>query len=306
MSALVLVVLISFQNQRGILQPGVHFLPYEFVQYIGADTPLRASLLLEKAAGGAQATIVVAGMNLTTIGLFARQCRATRSATPEAYQLAQQITAFLQVSRRKCLVLSGPAGRRMEGGEIDNGRHGNGNPFLLGSHRAFETLSFLAVDTVDGHTLLAVVVIGSDVGLLTQNPIHCGPTPLSAVFRRRCPIQSELLGNLTNRQVPAHIGVEDPLHDNGLGFLYFGMRRHTITAWNFHITERDVRRNNLSTTCAVEFATPVSFGNLRALELGHGSCDLVHQLRKRIVGCAALQENRLHAEPFQLIQDESL
>src|SRR5438046_4542391 len=110
------------------------------------------------------------------------------------------------------------------------------------------TVSALCRSRHSDHTLLAVVVIGSDVGLLTQNPIHCGPTPLSAVFRRRCPIQSELLGNLTNRQVPAHIGVEDPPHDNGLGFLYFGMRRHTITAWNFHITERNVRSNNLSTT----------------------------------------------------------
>jgi hypothetical protein len=61
------------------------------------------------------------------------------------------------------------------------------------------------------------------------------------------------------------------------------MRRHTITAGNFHLPERHIRRNYFSATRAVELATPVSFGNLGPLEFGDGSGDLVHQLRQRIV-----------------------
>ena len=152
--------------------------------------------------------------------------------------------------------------------------------------------------------MLAVIVVGSDVSLFVQNPIHRGPAPLpAAISRRRRPIQRKLLGDLTYREALFHVGVEDPPYYGCLGFLYLCMRRHTITAGDFHQTERHIRRNNLSTTSPVELAPPVSFGNLRPLELGDCSRDLVHLLRKRIVRRPALEENCLHAESFQLIQD---
>src|SRR5262249_26798917 len=84
------------------------------------------------------------------------------------------------------------------------------------------------------------------------------------------------------------------------------MRRYTITTRNFRITERHIRRNNFSATCAIEFAAPVSFGNLCPFKLGDRSRDLVHQLGKRIIGSPSLDKNRLLSEPFQLIQDEGL
>src|SRR5437867_13437386 len=113
-----------------------------------------------------------------------------------------------------------------------------------------------------GHTLLAVVVIGSDVSLLTQNPIHCRPAPLPAISRRWRPIQRELLRNLTNRKVSAHIGVEDPPHYYCLGFLYFCMRLHTVTAVYFPLTLRHIRGDNLGTTLSVTFASSGSFRTL--------------------------------------------
>jgi len=139
-----------------------------------------------------------------------------------------------------------------------------------------------------------------------QNSIDCGPTPLPNVPRRRYPIQRELLGNLTNRQILLHVAVEDPPYDDSFGFLYFGMSRDTITTGNLHVTVGHIRRKNLSATRAVELAAPISFRNLGPLELGDGSRDLMHQLRKRIVRRSTLKKNRLHSEPFQLIQDQGL
>src|SRR5690242_21959261 len=99
-----LMVLISLHDEDRILQPGAHLFPHQLVQHIGANPPLRAAFLLEKAAAGAQTTIVVAAANLLLIGLFTCGRRATGSAPPTTNQLAQQITALLEVSWRKCLV----------------------------------------------------------------------------------------------------------------------------------------------------------------------------------------------------------
>src|SRR5260370_20866800 len=84
------------------------------------------------------------------------------------------------------------------------------------------------------------------------------------------------------------------------------MWRHTGTTWNAHITERGSPGNNITTPSSVELAATMPFDNLRPLKLSYGSGDLVHELRERIVGRTALQENRLHSESFHLLQDEGL
>ena len=93
-------------------------------------------LTLPKAATG-EALQVVFAISLTSDGKAFIDGKPVPGdeaiKTRAADELAQQVTAFLQVPWRKCIVLSGPIGRRMERRQIDNRRHGDRNPFLFGS-----------------------------------------------------------------------------------------------------------------------------------------------------------------------------
>jgi hypothetical protein len=55
------------------------------------------------------------------------------AASATANELAEHIAAFLEVSWRKRFVLSGPTDRGLKGRQVNNRRHGDGNPFLFGA-----------------------------------------------------------------------------------------------------------------------------------------------------------------------------
>ena len=153
------------------------------------------------------------------------------------------------------------------------------------------------------HTVAAAVVQGADVGFIVQDAIHGGPMPFPATARIRSSLQRQLLGNVADRLASLHIGIEDSAHHNRFVFPDLRVRRHTVTAWNAHVSEGNFSSHNLAASRSVELAPPVPFGNLRTLELGHCSRDLVHELRERIVGRPTLQEDGLHSETFQLLQN---
>jgi len=129
--------------------------------------------------------------------------------------------------------------------------------------------------------MLAVVVIGSDVSLLVQNPSTADQLHCPLFLGVGCPIQRELLRNLTKPYglVSHNCRRSYVLPSPGLPLSLHALAHHP--GGEFSRSERHIGRNNLTTARPVELATPVSFSNLRPLELGYGSSDLVHELRKR-------------------------
>jgi len=136
-----------------------------------------------------------------------------------------------------------------------------------------------------------------------KNSIHLGPIPFPATARRRSFFQRELLGDLADGQALLHIRIEDSAHHGRFVVSDLYVRCHAVTARDAHITERNLPSNNLAAPGPVELATPIPFGDLRPLKLGHSSGDLVHEFRKRIVCGPTLQEDGLHSESFQLFQN---
>src|SRR5215469_3506081 len=155
-------------------------------------------------------------------------------------------------------------------------------------------------------TVVTVVIQRANIGLIVKNSIHDIEIPFPTTARRRNSLEREFLGDLANRRALLRIEIKDSANHRRLVLIDLHMRRHTVTTGNAHITERGSPVNHLTAPSSVELAAPSSFDDLRPLELSYGSSDLVHELRERIVGRTALQENRLHSESFHLLQNEGL
>ncbi len=155
-------------------------------------------------------------------------------------------------------------------------------------------------------TVVAIVIQRANIGLIMKDSIHAIEIPFPTTTRRRSSVQRELLGDLANRPALLRIEIKDSANHHRFVLIDLHMWRHTVTTWNAHITERGSPGNHLTTPSSVELAAPIPFDNLRPLELSYGSGNLVHELRERIVGRTALQENRLHSESFHLLQNEGL
>src|SRR5215469_8066562 len=193
----------------------------------------------------------------------------------------------------------------MKGLQVDEGRNRNRDPLLLGPKNALARRPLMTMRPFYRCTVVTVVIQRANIGLIVKNSIHDIEIPFPTTARRRSSLEREFLGDLANRRA-FRIEIKDSANHRRLVLIDLHMRRHTVTTGNAHITERGSPVNHLTAPSSVELAAPSSFDDLRPLELSYGSGDLVHELRERIVGRTALQENRLHSESFHLLQNEGL
>jgi len=220
-------------------------------------------------------------------------------------QASQQPRLVFEVATAEAgVVLAGPLGR-LEHVVIDDGGHGDRDPFLF---RAKE----LATDPLSagrgaGAGLGAVVVDPPNVGFVAQQSPEGGGVPESLAARRDRPVAGQADRDLTDGTAAGHVVIEDATDHGGLGFEDLKVRRPMRTLGHPPVAVGRLPGDDLAGPGSIQLAPSVALGDLRSFVLGDHTLDLGEQPGLGVVvDRGRVGEAHPHPQAGELVEDEDL
>ena len=190
----------------------------------------------------------------------------------------------------------------LEGGLVDDGRAGNGDPFLLGP----SDLARLGSGAAVGDHLPGIDLQAADVGLPTKQTPEGTCAPVSASWCGNT-FFVEREGDLTKRQTTGGVVSEDPPHDGGLLLVDDEMGKAVALAGHTQVAKGGTPGNGLAGPGPKQLASAASFGDLGPFVLGDDRLDLDEQTRLGVrVDGGGVQVEDGDAMSGELVADEHL